>query len=194
VLPPTSEVTTDGLNPALGVQPPPTLSAQTRPIRRHWVTKKTYDPYGQVTASTGNAAAGNPFRFAGGYQDPTGLSQFGQRYYDPTLGRWTQQDDLNVIGDPANGNRYTYTGDDPVNNIDPSGLDPCSYSVFNAIANAFCLVANEEYRLQQRFLRGCVNGKFYGGLASLFNGALAPRYLLSTCVAGGLNGLFGNVV
>jgi len=24
-----------------------------------------------------------------------------------------------VIGDPANGNRYTYTGDDPINNIDP---------------------------------------------------------------------------
>jgi hypothetical protein len=26
-----------------------------------------------------------------------------------------------VIGDPANGNRYAYAGDDPTNNVDPNG-------------------------------------------------------------------------
>jgi len=41
----------------------------------------------------------------------------------------TRQDTLNIIGDPANGNRYTYTGDDLLNNTDPrerisSGLSP----------------------------------------------------------------------
>ena len=41
----------------------------------------------------------------------------------------TQQDTLNIIGDPANGNRFTYTSDDLLNNTDPgerisSGLSP----------------------------------------------------------------------
>jgi len=86
----------------------------------------SYDPYGATTNIGGpnsNLANTNPYRYAGGYFDTaTGLYQFGQRYYQPTLGRWTQQDTLNVIGDPANGNRYTYTGDDPINNVDPSGM------------------------------------------------------------------------
>jgi RHS repeat-associated protein len=35
----------------------------------------------------------NPWKFAAGYLDSsTGLYKFGTRYYDPTLGRWTQQD------------------------------------------------------------------------------------------------------
>ncbi len=43
----------------------------------------------------------NPYRYASGYLDTAaGLYQFGQRYYQPTLGRWTQQDTLNMIGDP----------------------------------------------------------------------------------------------
>ncbi len=73
-------------------------------------------------ARTATLAHTNPHRYAVGYLDTaTGLYQFAQRYYQPTLGRWTQQDTLNVIGEPAKGNRYTSTGDDPVNNIDPSG-------------------------------------------------------------------------
>ena len=85
----------------------------------------TYDPYGNTTSTGGpntTLAASNAFRYASGYLDTaTGLYKYGARYYQPTLGRWTQQDTLNIIGDPANGNRYTYTGDDPTNNIDPSG-------------------------------------------------------------------------
>ncbi len=82
-----------------------------------------YDPYGQTTSTGGTAAAANPFRYAGGYQDPTGLYHFGQRYYDPSLGRWTQRDSLSHIGDLQQGNRYAYAGDDPINNTDPSGAD-----------------------------------------------------------------------
>ncbi len=78
--------------------------------------------FGSGGGPNSNLANTNPYRYASGYLDvATGLYQFGQRYYQPSLGRWTQQDTLNTIGDPANGNRYTYTGDDPVNNIDPSG-------------------------------------------------------------------------
>ena len=52
----------------------------------------------------------------------TGLYKFGIRYYDPTLGRWTQQDPLGgSLFDPSTGNRYAYTNDDPTNLTDPTG-------------------------------------------------------------------------
>jgi RHS repeat-associated protein len=51
-----------------------------------------------------------------------GIVKFGIRWYDPTTGRWTQQDTLDAPLDPANANRYAYAGDDPVNLIDLTGL------------------------------------------------------------------------
>jgi uncharacterized protein RhaS with RHS repeats len=39
----------------------------------------------------------------------------GARYYDPARGRFTQLDPL--------GNGYPYASDDPVNRVDPSGMD-----------------------------------------------------------------------
>ncbi|MFF8633592.1 RHS repeat-associated core domain-containing protein [Streptomyces pilosus] len=33
-----------------------------------------------------------PYRYAGAYSDPTGLYKMGYRYYDPSLGRFTQPD------------------------------------------------------------------------------------------------------
>ena len=50
------------------------------------------------------------------------MYKFGVRYYDPTLGRWTQQDPLGgSLFDPSTGNRYIYANDDPTNLTDPSG-------------------------------------------------------------------------
>lgn len=83
-----------------------------------------YDPYGayQTTTATGSAAAQNPYRFVGGtYDRTTGWIKYGQRWYNPTTGRFSTQDAHSFLADPANGNRYAYAGDDPVNNIDPTG-------------------------------------------------------------------------
>jgi RHS repeat-associated protein len=81
-----------------------------------------YDPYGKVTTSTGTQA--NPWGYAGGYLDSTGLVKFGTRYYDPNLGRWTQHDPLaGTVVNPATMNRYTYVGCNPVNGTDASGAD-----------------------------------------------------------------------
>jgi RHS repeat-associated protein len=83
----------------------------------------TYDAWGTgltVTGTTG-VATRNSHRWAGGYLDGTGLYHFGQRFYQPASGRWSQQDSVERPGDPTQGNRYAYTGDDPVNFIDPSG-------------------------------------------------------------------------
>ncbi|MDT9684999.1 RHS repeat-associated core domain-containing protein [Streptomyces sp. TRM76323] len=84
-----------------------------------------YDPYGAVrtTKETGTAAAQNPYRFVGGtYDRTTGYVKYGQRWYDPAIGRFTTQDPLTFLADPAQGNRYAYAAGDPINNTDPTGM------------------------------------------------------------------------
>lgn len=52
--------------------------------------------------------------------------KFGVRYYDSSLGRWTQQAPVaGSLGSPVSLNRYVYVGDNPVNVIDPGGKLPC---------------------------------------------------------------------
>ncbi|MTV26604.1 hypothetical protein FTX61_14445 [Nitriliruptoraceae bacterium ZYF776] len=80
-----------------------------------------YGPFGETAAEIGEEVF-NPWRFTGAYQDPTGLYHIGERYYDPDLGRWTQQDPVVDALDPQQWNRYVYVGNDPVNHIDPTGM------------------------------------------------------------------------
>jgi len=91
----------------------------------------TYDPYGTTLTASGAQATVNPFRFASGYFDSaTGLTEFGTRYYDPSLGRWTQRDPIGgSIANPNAMDRYVYAGDSPVNMTDPSGADWWNISV-----------------------------------------------------------------
>jgi RHS repeat-associated protein len=85
------------------------------------VGRYSYEPYGKATFS--GTVASN-FQFASGYTDArTGLVKFGARYYDPSLGRWTQQDPFTGhVANPKTLNRYAYAGCDPVNTTDPRGL------------------------------------------------------------------------
>ena len=67
-----------------------------------------FDPYGTPVLSaggTGNGISQNPFLFQGGIQDrATGWVKFGARWYNPTTGRWTQQDTLDNPLDLKNAN------------------------------------------------------------------------------------------
>lgn len=57
----------------------------------------------------------------GGLYDPdTGLVRFGARDYDPSIGRWTCKDPIGLESGP---NVYAYCGGNPVNFVDPTGLD-----------------------------------------------------------------------
>lgn len=68
-----------------------------------------YDPFGTVQSQTGTLA--NPLRFAAQELHGTlGLYKMGERWYDPKLGRFTQQDPLNQALDPRQANRYLYAG------------------------------------------------------------------------------------
>lgn len=57
-----------------------------------------------------------------GLYDPlTGLVHFGAREYDAETGRWTSKDPIRFDGGDTN--LYAYVGNDPVNHVDPQGLD-----------------------------------------------------------------------
>jgi RHS repeat-associated protein len=92
-----------------------------------------YSPFGETRATGTNAAVtANPLRYIGGELDSSGLYKLGSRYYDPTLGRFTQWDPTGQ--DP----HYTYAGNDPINSADPSGnvafLAPLALFAVKAIA------------------------------------------------------------
>ncbi|XVV37859.1 RHS repeat-associated core domain-containing protein [Streptomyces sp. CA-100214] len=75
-----------------------------------------YGPTG-LPRTTPTESVPQPYRYAGAYADPTGLYKMGHRYYDPTLGRFTQPDPSGQEKNP-----YLYASGDPINNTDPTGL------------------------------------------------------------------------
>jgi RHS repeat-associated protein len=91
-----------------------------------------YGPYGENTTIVGTQAVAYPFGYKGGYRAlrnsadeannrPSGISHFGQRYYEPTIGRWTQQDPLKQPFNRTEANLYQGFGGDPINLSDPTG-------------------------------------------------------------------------
>jgi RHS repeat-associated protein len=63
-----------------------------------------------------------PFGFAGGlYDRDTNLTHFGYREYDSFTGKWTAKDPLLFGG--GDSNLYGYVLQDPVNLVDPLGLE-----------------------------------------------------------------------
>ena len=79
-----------------------------------------YDPFGNTLRVTGDFAAGNPFRFAGRYEDKeTNLIDYGFRFYSPSIGRWVSTDPAEEFG---GFNLYAFTGNDAINHIDIGGL------------------------------------------------------------------------
>jgi RHS repeat-associated protein len=82
---------------------------------------RVYDAYGNVKSET-NSALDCLFGYTGRLSDEaTGLQNNLNRWYDPTVGRWLNQDPIGFGGGDANLSRYV--GNSPVLNIDPTGLD-----------------------------------------------------------------------
>jgi RHS repeat-associated protein len=73
-------------------------------------------------------------KFTGYFRDgSTGLDYADQRYHQPGAGRFITPDAAPSASaaDPGSWNRYAYVGGDPVNRVDPSGLndEPPTFSI-----------------------------------------------------------------
>jgi RHS repeat-associated protein len=146
--------------------------------------RDAYDPYGNVTASSGTLA--NPFGYAGGYTDSTtGLVKFGTRYYNPGVGLFTQEDPSSQTAG------YLYVGDDPMNGVDPSGLHNCS-----SFLGCLAVIAGGAGTV----VKGVYVGASAGAIAGFFTGlgvclatgvgcVAAPAFVGGGTIIGGVVGL-----
>jgi RHS repeat-associated protein len=84
-----------------------------------------YTPYGKEIAVYVNTCPQN-YKFTGKERDgESGLDYFGARFFSSNMGRFSTADPLLNSGhpsDPQSWNRYTYTLNNPLKFIDPTGL------------------------------------------------------------------------
>ncbi len=81
------------------------------------------DAWGNFRFPAELTASKNRFAFTGYVWDPeTGLFNAKARYFDPQIGRFTNQDSfLGSIDDPPSLHRYFYGNDNPLRYVDPTG-------------------------------------------------------------------------
>jgi len=99
-------------------------------VNGNLVYKGQFDPYGKALtqwSSSGNTSL-NTRKFTGYERDATGLDYAGARMYNSGRGRFMTPDIKGLesanVRKPQTLNRYSYTYNDPINHIDPSGLVP----------------------------------------------------------------------
>jgi RHS repeat-associated protein len=108
--------------------------------------KATYYPYGEQRTPGMNVSNQTAF---GTYQRDVGyggtLDYAVNRYYAPQWGRFTTPDPYQAsaqLANPQSWNRYSYVENDPVNRLDPGGLDGISAEFDNYI---FRITATGRY-------------------------------------------------
>lgn len=93
-----------------------------------------YDAFGRM--KTRQRAIGNPFGYTGRELDPTGLYYYRARYYDPTLGRFLSNDLITArLDEPLQQNPYLYVRNNPLQFVDPFGLDPYTPESLAGLSN-----------------------------------------------------------
>jgi RHS repeat-associated protein len=88
--------------------------------------KERYRPYGSRFDNSAAASALNTLWFTGKpYDEASGLSYMGARYYDPLLGRFVGQDPEGFSPENIHSfNRYAYANNNPFKFVDPDGHSP----------------------------------------------------------------------
>lgn len=122
------------------------------------VEDNAYYPYGLKIAGISSKAFDapkNPYQYQGDYaefDEESGYNEFYLRNYDPQIGRFVQADPFKEFPSP-----YTGMGNDPVNNVDPSGG-----SILSSITGSSNLLFNTA--------AASMVGVMVGGIVGMFNG------------------------
>jgi RHS repeat-associated protein len=106
----------------------------------------TFDSFGKLTNSSGLLT--NAFRYtARDFDTETNLQFSRARYYDPSTGRFINEDPMRFN---ASVNFYAYVDDDPVNWMDPAGLDKAEVCCAEgkALSDDLASLLHQNYRLE----------------------------------------------
>ncbi len=89
--------------------------------QQNFVARYVYDPFGNILAKSGALADANAYRFSSQeYHQPSGLLLYLYRAYDPNLQRFVNRDPIEEVGGI---NLYRFVFNNPLNRLDPWGLD-----------------------------------------------------------------------
>jgi len=153
-------------------------------IERGRITQEThYYPFGQKIAGLSSAVANklkNNYNYQGDFceeETETGYDEFDLRFYDPTIGRWLANDPYDEFGSP-----YVGMGNDPVNNVDPSGGD-----IWGAILGTMGGAAIGNWAHNQWGNDDNKGGRSNAILLGAFLGSGIGYSLEETCLSNGYN-------
>ncbi len=147
-------------------------------------TRVITDSAGAVVGTTNHLPFGEEIGVSGAeekhkftsYERDGALDYAVNRHYDPQRGRFNQVDPLGMgaasLADPQSLNLYSYVGNDPVNSVDPSGLNEHPAGVVDS-GGVYC---SAQY-----------SGEECGGLSGLMSGNYGNHVAEYNRVYGGMS-------
>lgn len=158
------------------------------------VSRVSYLPYGSIDRS--NSSGADHFRpkfTTKEWDNIAELYYFGERYYDPVLGRFLEPDPVRQYASP-----YIYAGNDPEDFIDPDGRAAISITliVVGAVAGAYAggaAVNQSQNPLQWDYgsLR-TYGGIFAGAAFGAASGSVSAMVAAQGTVMAGVAGVAGH--
>ena len=118
-------------------------------------------------------AEANPIRYRGYFYDnETGYYYLQSRYYDPSIGRFINADDVHYtdVNSVCGLNIFAYCGNDPINNDDPEGKSTYKITAVGLqlefSASLFGYSGEVGIEFIYVFSKNCIYGYAYGGLGA----------------------------
>jgi RHS repeat-associated protein len=128
-----------------------TPAGESTPASMNLVNHRQFDSFGVQTDQT-NSTIDEIFGFTGAYSDPLTGQQYNRaRWYDPELHQWLSADPIGFAAGDSNTRRYV--GNDPLNKVDPSGLQPPQSGPVLRAPNEKEMSINAVLQAKRQFIR-----------------------------------------